>query len=385
MTQDLLFFIESLLCSRLIEIIAMSFRVGIVGAGWYGCHLAACLLSLGFSVRLFDRRKKLLQEASGNNQFRLHQGFHYARSRETRLQSRDGFQRFIERYPTLATEVPENIYAVPERSSLLDFGTYKLIMAASGIEFLEMPEPHPLLRNVEGCLKVSERVIMLDRARRLFSSLLGEAVCLGEEIECISENGQSVSINGEIFDYAIDATWGHLRPLPIEVIFEPTMLLYYEAKVAHPAITLVDGPLASIYPTEDPKIFTLSSVPHTPLGRYSTPQEARSTLEQINSTLVNYKKSLMEKQIIENLPAFNEVFSFAGVQLAIKTKPIGLADDRSCHVFREGRIFTVMSGKIDTIFFATERILSMIESDFSSGIKDADASQIRHSIVMNFN
>jgi hypothetical protein len=384
MIQALRCFIDSSPYSRPIEQIAMSFRVGIVGGGWYGCHIAACLLSLGFSVRLFERRHQLLQEASGNNQFRLHQGFHYARSKETRLQSRDGFQRFIERYPTLSIDVPENIYAVTERSSLLDFGTYKLIMAASGIEFIEMAEPHPLLKNVEGCLKVSERVIMLDRARRLFGALLGESACLGEEVKCISESEHSVSINGEIFDYAIDATWGHLRPLPIEVSFEPTLLLYYEAQVAHPAITLVDGPLASIYPTEDPKIFTLSSVPHTPLGRYNTPKEAKSKLRQINSSLVNDRKCLMEKQIVENLPAFNEVFAFAGVQLGIKTKPAGLADDRSCHVFREGRIFTVMSGKIDTIFFATERILSLIEGDFSASSSEVDASRIRNSIVKNY-
>jgi hypothetical protein len=31
-------------------------------------------------------------------------------------------------------------------------------------------------------------------------------------------------------------------------------------------------------------------------------------------------------------------------------------------VFKRGRVFTVLSGKIDTVFYATERVLSMIEA-----------------------
>ena len=41
------------------------------------------------------------------------------------MQSRDGFLRFIERYPHLSRQVPENIYAVPRRDSLIDFLTYR--------------------------------------------------------------------------------------------------------------------------------------------------------------------------------------------------------------------------------------------------------------------
>ena len=40
------------------------------------------------------------------------------------------------------------------------------------------------------------------------------------------------------------------------------------------------------------------------------------------------------------------IFTFMGPQLSIKTKPTGAYDDRSCHVYQEGRMFSVMSGKI---------------------------------------
>jgi hypothetical protein len=71
-----------------------------------------------------------------------------------------------------------------------------------------------------------------------------------------------------------------------------------------------------------------------------------------------------------------------GIQLAVKTKPIGSFDDRSCHVYREGRKFVVMSGKIDTIFFATERILSMIEAEHAD-TPGYDAGAIKDDILVS--
>ncbi len=360
----------------------MPFKVGIVGAGWYGCHLASSLASLGFEVTVFDRQSRLMHEASGNNQFRLHLGFHYARHHGTRLQSRDGFQRFIERYPTLSGDIAENIYAVPRQSSLIDFNTYKLIMAASGIDYIEMAAAPSLIQGVEGCLLTRERVILLERARDFFSQRLAGNLELDTEIRTVKNFDDRAEINGRPFDYVIDATWGQLRRLPIDVFYEPTMLLYYECKERMPAITFVDGPLCSIYPTEDPQIYTLSSVVHTPLGRCATAGEAHVRRAQVGRDLVTAKRIAMEDQISINVPSFRDMFRFVGVQLAIKTKPVGQYDDRSCYVFQDGRVFSVMSGKIDTIFFATERVLSMIEADNSSALPSTRPSALRDNMLM---
>lgn len=359
----------------------MQFKVGVIGGGWYGCHIAYSLANLGFDVALFDRNSNLMQDASGNNQFRLHLGFHYARHHATRLQSRDGFQRFIERYPTLSAEVPQNIYAVPEQGSLLDFSTYKLVMAASGIDFVEIHDMPDFLKSVEGCLLTRERVIHLHRARSFFQERLNDNLVLETEVKSVRNVGAHVEVNDVRFDYVVDATWGHLRKLPIDVYFEPTLLLYYEGRNV-PAVTLVDGPLCSVYPTEDPGIYTLSSVIHTSLGRYATAAEARARHGQVDLGLVNAKRAAMEAQVSVNCPVFSDLFRFAGIQLAIKTKPIATYEDRSCYVFQEGRIFSVMSGKIDTIFFAVERILSLMAAANSMNSSSDGATSIRKSILM---
>jgi FAD dependent oxidoreductase len=343
----------------------MSFRIAIIGAGWYGCHIGLSLASLGMDVQIFDKCHRPLHRASGNNQFRLHQGFHYARHYGTRLQSRDGFTRFIERYPTLSAEVQQNIYAVPRETSLVDFATYKLVMISSGLNFIESTDSQGLLTGVEGMMLTDERVLLIDRARRYFSARLESALQLDTKIDKIEEAADSVVVNGRKYDYVVDASWGHRGGLPLPVIYEPTLLLYYEAAEYVPAVTFVDGPLCSVYPTEDPKIYTLSSVVHTPLGRFDHADAAEACLRNVDTNLVDAKRHAMEAQISVNMPSFRERFRFMGIQLAIKTKLIGNFDDRSCYVYQNGRTFTVLSGKIDTVFFATERILSLIESSNS--------------------
>ena len=75
------------------------------------------------------------------------------------------------------------------------------------------------------------------------------------------------------------------------------------------------------------------------------------------------RTAAMEQEISTYVPDYRDRFRFLAPQRAIKTKPLGSYDDRSCQVFRDGRCFHVLSGKIDTVFFAVERILSVLEAE----------------------
>jgi hypothetical protein len=358
----------------------MTSKIAIIGGGWYGCHVATSLAALGFEVRLFEQHNRLLHEASGNNQFRLHLGFHYARHHGTRIQSRDGYSRFMERYSGLSREIAENIYAVPHEDSLIDWQTYKLVMTSTGLNYREVSPTAAGLTRMDGVMMVDERVLLIERSRNYFKALLGDSLSLGTRVDSVMDHGTYVEVDGEKYDFVVDATWGHHKKLPIKTFYEPTLLLYYEGDVNLPAITMVDGPLCSVYPTEDPNIYTLSSVPHTPLGTCETAQEARQRRDEVNGELVRAKVDLMETQVSKYLPDFKSRYKFMGPQLAIKTKPVGAFDDRSCGVYRDGRIFNVMSGKIDTIFVASERIISFIQS-FSTQQAEDDFSTLKQNIL----
>ena len=73
-------------------------RIAIVGAGIFGVSAAWLLAKNGYPVDLFEEKGDILQAASGINQYRLHRGYHYPRSRETVLMSIKGESGFKRAY-----------------------------------------------------------------------------------------------------------------------------------------------------------------------------------------------------------------------------------------------------------------------------------------------
>jgi hypothetical protein len=226
-------------------------KFAVIGAGFYGLHVATRLRALGLETKIFEKSDSILGFASGNNQFRLHLGFHYARNFRTRQQSRDGYYRFLERYGKLTEVVTENYYLVPEGKSLIDFPTYKLIMMSSGLDFTESEVPDEISYPC-GSVLTAERVLMINRARDHFHKQLGADIHLSCQAT-VSLHDHWVEVNGEAFDYCIDCTWGHLMP-DKDFFFESTILFYYQRidkSTPVRAYTFVDGPLCSLYPTEN--------------------------------------------------------------------------------------------------------------------------------------
>jgi hypothetical protein len=338
-------------------------KFAVIGAGFYGLHIATRLKALGLETKVFEKADDILAFASGNNQFRLHLGFHYARNFRTRQQSRDGFYRFLERYGKLTETIEENYYLVPQGDSLIDFPTYKLVMMSSGLDFIEKESPEEI-KYPCGSVLTAERILMIHRAREHFYKQLPDAIELQSEA-VVRPYESHVEVNGESFDYCIDCTWGHLIP-DKSFFFESTILLYYRKKnTSSPAraYTFVDGPLCSLYPTEKPEIFTLSSVPHTPIGQHSTSEEARGAITNLSGHDINLKRLLMEKQIMKYYPNFLDDYEYVDPQLCVKTKPFGHDDDRSCYVKKNGRMIKCLSGKVDNIFYAAAEVMALIEDE----------------------
>ena len=109
-------------------------KIGIIGAGWYGCHLAYQLSKKNYKVKIFEKNKNIFSGMSGNNSNRLHKGFHYPRSYETRDQCRKSFNAFKKVYPTLSKKINKNIIGI-HKNSIIDFETYKQILKQTNLDF----------------------------------------------------------------------------------------------------------------------------------------------------------------------------------------------------------------------------------------------------------
>ena len=57
-------------------------KVAVIGGGIFGVT-AAFMLAQNHEVDLFEKNSALLLAASGSNQYRVHRGYHYPRSKET--------------------------------------------------------------------------------------------------------------------------------------------------------------------------------------------------------------------------------------------------------------------------------------------------------------
>ena len=340
-------------------------KIAVIGAGWYGCHIAQSIKGYCENLDIYEKNESLLSEASGNNQFRLHQGLHYPRSSKTRYESRDGFYRFQERYPNFSKSITNNIYAVPKSLSILDFNTFYSIMLGSGLEIEKIKLDELRFLNsslLEGALNCKEKIILTSNARQYFYDQLKDNLKLGHLIKSVDFIDAKPKVDGILYDYVIDATWGAFYKLNSELVnhfYEPTILFYLRLKsgVGFPAITFMDGSFASIYPTEDPNIYTLSSVDNTPCGKYLYKEDAYNFIKNINKEFVGAKLALMEAEISIYIENFKEIFEVSSPQFSIKTKPRSRSDDRSLKLKRLGNYFGILPGKIDNIFQASDWIL----------------------------
>lgn len=332
-------------------------RIAVIGAGWYGCHIAIDLLARGHAVEIFEAGDDVFAGASGRTQNRLHLGFHYPRSAQTRIQTREGYSRFKDTYPTLRAAIPDNIYAIAARDSLLDAETYRAIAAASGLELAAVsPEPFGLV-DVSAAYRVAEELLLTDAARALFRERLQGVLRLGRHVRA-TPAGERVEIEGEQFDWVVDCSWGATIGSEVwdDVFFEPCITLLYECPdSATRAITLVDGPFFSVYPHRA-GLSSVTSVVHTPLARCADHAHAKVVIAGQRDRDVTARRVAMEAQVRAYWPQFADRYGYVGPFFSIKTKQRSGSDARTASVRRVGRCIHVLSGKIDAIFEAAREV-----------------------------
>jgi len=337
-------------------------KIGIVGGGWYGCHLGLVFKRCGCEVDVYEAEADVLQLASINNQARLHIGYHYPRCSVTRLQTVACFPRFMEAYPTFSKPIENNIYTVSKKDSLVDFRTYCQIMEASGLQFDYVNPADFGIAGVDGAISTQERLLDFDEARRTFKEKLGRSLHLNSRVTSVVDGPDGAQINGETYDTVINCTWCALKtgPQPENMFFEPTVLLYYEAlQPFYGALTVMDGPCFSIYPYDEDR-YSLSHVSFTARGQYKTFAEAQAFNDQVTEADLDVVRCNMTEKALKEFPAFKECFRYLGPQFSVKTKYSNACASRDTAVKKQGHVFSVFSGKIDTIFIAEDSILEQL-------------------------
>lgn len=329
-------------------------RIRILGGGWYGCSIALGLIKDGHDVELHEIASRLFAGASGGNPARLHMGFHYPRSRLTRAMCQEHHNEFMGAYGDLTRHIPVNIYAIADKDSQIDFGTYLQVLRGE-VELVVIERPSEWgLCNVEGAVLTGERHIVVDQARKFFEDKLDRVVRF---------RMQPGEVDDPAWDLTLDCTFCAFDSEDVDR-YEPCITMLLEGPVDR-SVTIMDGPFPSLYVWNESKRYSsLTSASLTPFSKCCrTYAEARAVLDALTAEDLVTRGERMLDQMAFYWPEVRERYLIADQMLTIRAMPRSGADARLVDVVRVGeRALRVRAGKIDAIFHAERIVKEMISA-----------------------
>ena len=339
-------------------------KICVIGAGWFGCHIATKLIDEGHSVKIFEKNKKIFSNASGNNQNRLHQGFHYPRSRKTINLSRKGFILFKKEYPFFTKKVKNNIYAISNSKKIkLNFKKYCKNLKKNKLKFKILKNKNSLtknFKNLEGSIKCDEEIILISRAIKFFEKKLKAFLFLNYEIKKIYKLNKGFKINNEIFELVIDCTGCSIDFVKKEnFTYEYCAVFLYKKKfnsTKNIALTIMDGPFYTLFPWSDKNEFGLYSVKHSRIKKSKNLKILNKNIKKTSKVFFNENRIKIEQNFKKYYPNFKKEFIFKKNLLSKRTIIENKFDHRICNVKNNNGIISIFPGKIDHIFYAYKEL-----------------------------
>lgn len=346
-------------------------RVAVVGGGIFGVTAAVELASAGFSVELFERAADLLSGASGINQYRLHRGYHYPRSPETALSSRESEASFRRVYGPAMMDGYEHYYAIAAKGSLVTADDYVRFMDALGLEY-RADWPEVVRRGpVEACFRVRESLFGPDQLRALCRTRLRES---GVRVHLRTEATLRLL---DPFDMRVIATYaalnellsglpGGFRSYQFEVCEKPVVRL--PAPYARRSVVVMDGPFMCLDPLGTSGLHVMGNVVHaihhTSVGEVpEVPPALRPLLNRgvVEAPAASHFARFVESgsEFLAGLAPVQHVGSMFTVRTVLPL--MDATDARPTIVQRvDDRTVALFSGKVGTCVLAAREVLRVV-------------------------
>lgn len=270
-----------------------SYDVVIVGAGFYGCALAAHLGDQGKRVLVCEAGAKPMERASAINQARVHTGFHYPRSYATALRSLHNHERFTDEYGRAIHRDFRMIYAVARYGTKVNAQRFVRMYEAMGAP-IERASPaqralfsSDLVEDAFACTEYAFdytilRDDLLSRIRALpvefafATSVERVGRAPGGGIEAETDDGARIGAE-RVFNISYSnintlAQRSGLGTVPLKHELVEIALVEPPEAIAGCAVTLMDGAFFSTMPYPSRALYSLTHVRYTP--HYSWTEDA---------------------------------------------------------------------------------------------------------------
>ena len=340
----------------------------VLGAGFYGAHLATILLDNNIEFKIADITNDFFTGSSLKNQRRLHCGFHYPRSYTTRKECIEGYHGFKQQYPEILKIVDNNYYFI-DKNSIIDLDTYKHIFLYENIDFLTIDESTLEFAHdsslIQGILRTDEMFIDCEKAKLFFKNKLKSYM-----IDDFNTNklliDEAIIYENEKFDVLLDCTYSHSSN-DNGIVYElcvSFLFTYLGDDEELFGFTVVDGNFFSIYPYNiDKKLYSLTDVKHTPVFQSSCIHDVTTKMKHINIRKINLAKQSIVEKVVGYIPKFHEFFEYHSYFLSVKSKNINSADDRSVVITNtDDKILKFHGGKITGVIEAGHYLKKFIHT-----------------------
>jgi hypothetical protein len=393
-------------------------KIAVVGAGWYGSHLALTLSQEGHSVTLIEQNDDIFSGVSGRFGIRLHKGPHYPRSKATRVACQRGFDLFNSTYPELVNAHEYSIYGLGTVDadgfpSKVTTDIFKSVCEELS-DCREIDPEKSGYSNLLMAMNFDEPSIKLGvNLREFFRKKLETA---NIEIKCdykvvnisLMQDGEKEILRNtgakETYDLVINATaYKSLLPskkqLPfgMNIRYQPCLALVYEDKrpTEKPiSFIVMDGWFPCLMPYDDGESesgcinrYIVTHGRWTIVGSFDSPDEANSKMATIDDEYIEKIRPLCEHEMLRFWPEFEGRFEYKGWKGAVIPKIMCEKEFRSAVTFQDpiGTIH-VIPGKVSNIFDASKEVVALLNNDnilevdgykyVSQGVLDASEPEI---------
>jgi hypothetical protein len=347
-------------------------KTAVIGAGIFGIT-TALKLSNDHSVDLYEKQSDILGAASGINQYRLHRGYHYPRSKETVQSVLKSEKSFKEEFGESIIDNIEHYYCISKRDSLTSAKQYLKFCDDNNLEYNITDIDIVKKDSVDLSVKVNES---------LFDPLILKNICWNK----LRQSNINLQLNKEpsnqilsSYDVVILCTYSNLNDLlkqfpdaqldyQFELCEKPVAQLsdVFENK----SIVIMDGPFMSVDPMGRSGFFVLGNVVHaihkTNIGKY--PQIDEKFLSVLNKGIISDPQitnfDLFVKSATEFMPDMKQAKHIGSMYTIRAVLPYVENSDARPTVVRKinEKMLTVFSGKITTCVEAANEVYSFIES-----------------------
>lgn len=348
-------------------------NIAVVGGGIFGVTTAVKLANNGHRVDLFEKEGDILQAASGINQYRLHRGYHYPRSKDTTISSLKTEPKFRKEYAEAIIDNDEYYYCIAKEHSLISAEDYLKFCQEHNLEY-SLADPGVVQKNkIELAIRVREGLIDPVKLRTLCWQKLRDS---GVKVFLKTETS---AVKLRHYDFVVICTYAVINSLLTDFPYAQKdyqfelcekLVLKLPKSFYKKSIVVMDGPFMCIDPLANTDLHLMGNVVHaihqTNIGKHPIIDVRYRPL--LNRGIINNPPITNIKKFIESAAEFMPEITKAehvGSMFTIRTVlPYqDKTDTRPTLVEAiDGRTFVVFSGKLSNCVDAAEKISGMIDS-----------------------